>query len=1056
MNKQTYLQGKSGKFQSLTYSKMAGVGLFSLLLSASPQVALAHNMSHADAVSIAQQTAQIKGTVIDNSGMGVIGATVVVKGTTNGVVTDFDGNFVLNAKPGDVLEISYVGYKTQTVKATAQPMSITLQEDTETLDEVVVVGYGSTTKRDLIASVSTVKAEQLSNMPVSNIAQGLAGRSPGLIVQAAGGGINATPKVSIRGGGDPIYVIDGIIRSAVDFQNLSPDDIENMSILKDASATAVYGSRATNGIIQITTKRGKEGKAHIEYDFNMSFSQPSIWPDKMSTYERAKYTNIAFENDGKEPYYSQEALDHFKNGTDPLNYANTDWRKLVLRDWAPQSKHSLRLTGGTEANQYYVSLGFIDQNSLYRSDTHWMKRTNFRLSNSALIKELGLRVNTTIDGYREKNTHPYTSTSSGYSSVFSHIKDRDSSKPGLNKYGLPYNSTDNPVAETAKDAGYIRNTTNVINGKGELIWEVPWVEGLKVRAASNYRYYSETSKQWRKDAAQYDWDSQTPVYANKPLLKHVSGSGYSFTNQAFIEYANQFGKHSVSALGGFEQYYENTESYGLQRENYSFNIDQIGVGDVNSQTNEGSEQEAGRAAWIGQVKYNYDNKYYAEGSIRYDGSDRFAPGKRWGAFFSGSLGWVVTAEKFMQPLVEKNILNSLKLRASYGETGLDESAGRFQYMTSYNYNPQASVINGKYYPGFTEGNLASPDLTWYTTKQLDFGFDFASLNSRLYGSFDYFYYATTGYLVAPRGDSYLNTALGIGLPRVASDSESRRAGIEMQLGWRDNIGDFKYDVAANFTVYNTLWALREDEGESDRLNPYRRNQQIKENFYGLMYKNLGYYVSAEDVYNSVGIINSYNSGYLSAGDLKYLDVNGDGQITSEDQRRLGRSATPHNQFGLNINLSYKGFYFSTLFQGSLNFDMYAAGELSMQTGQSGVMPVAYDFQTDFWTPDNRHAQYPRLMSDTGRNANNNYVGSDFWLIDGSYLRMKDFQFGYDFKYSLLKNVTWLSRCKVGISGQNIFTISEAKDYGLDPEPSDTGFNGYPQARTVAFTLNLGF
>lgn len=303
MNKQTYLQGKSGKFQSLTYSKMAGVGLFSLLLSASPQVALAHNMSHADAVSIAQQTAQIKGTVIDNSGMGVIGATVVVKGTTNGVVTDFDGNFVLNAKPGDVLEISYVGYKTQTVKATAQPMSITLQEDTETLDEVVVVGYGSTTKRDLIASVSTVKAEQLSNMPVSNIAQGLAGRSPGLIVQAAGGGINATPKVSIRGGGDPIYVIDGIIRSAVDFQNLSPDDIENMSILKDASATAVYGSRATNGIIQITTKRGKEGKAHIEYDFNMSFSQPSIWPDKMSTYERAKYTNIAFENDGKEPYY---------------------------------------------------------------------------------------------------------------------------------------------------------------------------------------------------------------------------------------------------------------------------------------------------------------------------------------------------------------------------------------------------------------------------------------------------------------------------------------------------------------------------------------------------------------------------------------------------------------------------------------------------------------------------------------------------------------------------------------------------------------------------------
>ena len=255
------------------------------------------------------------------------------------------------------------------------------------------------------------------------------------------------------------------------------------------------------------------------------------------------------------------------------------------------------------------------------------------------------------------------------------------------------------MAETAKDAGYIRNTTNVINGKGELIWEVPWVKALKfVLPATTVTTAKPRSSGVRGCSAVSLRYSQTPVYANKPLLKHVSGSGYSFTNQAFIEYANQFGKHSVSALGGFEQYYENTESYGLQRENYAFNIDQIGVGDINSQTNEGSEQEAGRAAWIGQLKYNYDNKYYAEGSIRYDGSDRFAPGKRWGAFFSGSLGWVVTAEKFMQPLVEKNILNSLKLRASYGETGLDESAGRFQYMTSYNYNPQASVINGKYYP----------------------------------------------------------------------------------------------------------------------------------------------------------------------------------------------------------------------------------------------------------------------------------------------------------------------------------------------------------------------
>ena len=1055
MIKNYYSLRKLGKPYGLTYSKMAGVGLCSLLLCASPQVALA-DVSHADAVEMVQQTTKIKGTVVDNTGFGVIGAAVVVKGTTNGVVTDFDGNFEIEAKVGDMLEISYVGYKTITIAASAQHMNLTMEEDTETLDEVVVVGYTSTSKRDLIASVSTVKAEQISNMPVANVTQGLAGRSPGLIVKASGGGINSKPSISIRGGGDPIYVIDGIIRSSADFANLSPDDIQSMSILKDASATAVYGSRATNGIIQIVTKQGKEGKVSFEYDFNQSFAQPSIWPEKMSSYDRAIYANIARENDGLDPAYTQEGLNHFKNGTDPLNFANTNWRKLVLNDWAPMQKHSIRLTGGSETNQYYVSLGHIDQNSLYKNDNHWMKRTNFRVSNSSFIKALGLRINTTIDGYRQKQTHPYTSTASNYYGVFSHINDKYSRYPGVNKFGLPYNITDNPVAETAKDAGYIRNIENVINGKGELIWEVPWVEGLKVRAASNYRYYGETQKSWRKDAAQYDWDSESPIYANKPVLRHTSGTGYSFTNQAFVEYAGQFGKHSVSALGGFEQYYEKTESYWLQRDNYAFDIDQIGVGDANTQTNGGSEQEMGRAAWIGQVKYNYDNKYYAEGSIRYDGSDRFAPGKRWGAFFSGSLGWVVTAEEFMQELVEKNILNSLKLRASYGETGLDESAGRFQYMTTYSYDPYAYVMNGQYYPGFTEGNLASPDLTWYTTKQMDFGFDFASLNSRLYGSFDYFYYSTKGYLVAPVGDSYINTALGVGLPRVASDSEHRRAGIEVSLGWRDQIGDLKYDIAGNFTIYNTIWALDESESESSRLNPYHRSQQVKQNFYGTLYKNLGYYTSAEDVYNSAGIINSYNSGYLTAGDIKYEDTNGDGQITSEDQRRLGKSGAPHNQFGLNINLNYKGFYFSTLFQGSLGFDLYVTPALGMQTGQTGDMPVAYDYQTDFWRPDNRDAQYPRLMSNTGLNSNNNYASSDFWLIDGSYIRMKDFQFGYDFKYKLLKNISWLTRCKVGISGQNIFTISKATKYGMDPEPSDTGYYGYPVERTLAFTLNLGF
>ena len=311
-------------------------------------------------------------------------------------------------------------------------------------------------------------------------------------------------------------------------------------------------------------------------------------------------------------------------------------------------------------------------------------------------------------------------------------------------------------------------------------------------------------------------------------------------------------------------------------------------------------------------------------------------------------------------------------------------------------------------------------------------------------------------MVTPKNENYIGTALGVQMPAVKSDNEYRRAGIEIQLGWRDNIGDLKYDIAANYTYYNTMWALRVDEDPTSSKNPYKRGQQVKENYYGNLYKSLGYYESAQDVYNSAGFVNSFNSGYLTAGDLKYQDVNGDGKLDSEDTRRMGKASSPHGQFGISINLNYKGFYFSTLFQGSTSFNRMVEGKYAMQTGQTGAMVVAYDYQTDYWTPDNRNAQYPRLMSNSSLNADNNFSYSDFWLFDSSFIRMKDFQFGYDFKYKLLKNVNWLTRCKVGISGQNIFTISEATKYGIDPESNGSGYDNYPVERTLAFTLNLGF
>lgn len=1059
MTKRQNLFPKLMKPREMNFLKAAGI-IFLLSCVMSQYAVADTNDKHA--VAITEQITKVSGTVLDEKGESVIGATVKVKGSTSGTITDLDGKFSIDAKLGSTIEISYVGYVTQSVKAESAPIKVILKEDSETLDEVIVVGYGTTTKRSMISSVSTVDAKQMEALPVSNMTQGLAGRSRGLIVVGNGGGINKVQNISIRGGAQPLVVIDGVIREYNDFVTLAPEDVDALAILKDASATAVYGARATNGILQVTTKRGKTGKPVVSYSFNQSWSQPGIWADKLDVWDRAEYANIGRTNDGLDVMYSPETIQIMRDGSDLKNYGNTDWRKLVLNDWAPQTKHNVQMTGGTEANSYFISLGHIDQNSLYKNDNHNMQRTNFRLSQSSTVKSIGLKTTATLDGFIEDSTHPLTSTSSSYYEVFGHIQNRSPLLPGVNKYGLPYNVGDNPVGETAADTGYKRRNTKNFNGNLSVEWEVPWVSGLKLRANGNYRYAVETGKDWRKDPALYNWDSKDPVAVATPSLSHFTKTAYSYNLQYFAEYTKAFGKHGLSVLGGFEATYGESDEYGEGRTGFNFPIDQMFVGPAATQTNYGSEGEAGRAGWIGQLKYNYDNRYFVEASIRYDGSDNFPKNKRWGAFYSGSLGWTVSDEAFMETLRDKHVLDLLKVRASYGQVGLDNWGdnnnpyylSRFEYLSSYGYNTKGAVIGGGYVPTFSEGAIPSPDITWFTTDQFNFGFDFGSMNNRLYGSFDYFYYSTSGFLYAPDPLKLGYTApLGQSLPRISSDGELRRGGFEFQLGWKDRIGDFTYDIAANFTKYTEFWNRQPTEAATTLMNPYIRSTQ-EYGYYGTMLTNLGYYKDANDVYNSVKRESSYN---LTGGDIKYKDVNGDGKIDSNDNLRLGRANKPRANYGINLALGYKGWSLNVLFQGAPAFDMYAGDALRMSSGQAeGGMSVIYDFQRDVWTPENTNARFPRLMSAPGLNENNNYQVSDFWLINGAYIRLKDFNLTYDFKHSLLKGVSWLSKANVGFSGQNIFTISDVVKYGLDPENSSMENYGYPNERVFAISVNLGF
>jgi len=1008
-------------------------------------------------IAFAQTKVTVDGTVKDSKGNPVAAAFILEKGTMNGTSADLDGKFSLTVPANAVVSVECIGFTTVEFKAAkSETKNIVLEDDALALDDAVVVGYSTTSKRDLISSVSHVKTQEIGNLPATNITQGLAGRSPGLIVVQSNGGLNKNPSISIRGGGTPLYVIDGVIRDEIDFQTIAPEDIEQMNVLKDASATAIYGSRAANGIIQVVTKKGAKGRVAVDYDFNQSFKQPGNWLNNLDIAERYEYANQGSANDGLAAQYGDQIISNAKQHLDGQGRSMQKPREYCLRDWAPQTKHTLRVQGGSDIAQTYASYSNIHEETIFKNtETYYMNRSNIRLAETVNLKKAGLQFNVSFDGYMQDYTRSAT-TAEGYGdwALFSHFQN-SAEQCYLNKYGLPLDiGGSNTLIETSSENGYDRTNTYVGDAKGEVVWNLPWVKGLKIRAATNYRFHFADRKEWVKAAPVYEWDSTVPIYKAKPYLTQTNSKKVDYTNQIFAEYGNTFGKHSFNVLAGYEENYFNGYTYSLWRKNYEFHIDQIEIGPADQQYNSGSEYEQGRKAFIAQARYNYDGRYYVEGSFRYDGSDYFAEGKRWGPFFGGSLGWVLTGENWMKNVVNRNIFNLLKVRASFGQTGLDSSAGRFAYLQTYSMSAQGNVVGGAFVPTFSEGDLPSPDLTWYTTTQTDVGLDFASLNSRLYGSFDWFYYTTKGYLVAPTGVSYLNQIIGISMPKVKSDSEYRREGIEVQLGWRDQAGDFFYDISGNVTYFDQMWAYDQSESESSYMNPYTRSQQAT-GYYSHLLHNLGYYKDQDDVFNSVAQVGAINTGYLRPGDIKYEDTNGDGLIDGNDNRKLGKSSTPRCQFGLNFKFGYKGFYLNALFQGSSAANKYMSGTMSMKTDQVGNLTTIYPFHKDTWTPTNTSAAFPRLMSNTNINSNNNYASSDFWLVNCAYLRFKDFQFGYDFKYALMKNVNFISTLKLGISGSNIFTLSEASKFAMDPEQDADGYC-YPVERTLAITLNIGF
>lgn len=1044
------------KSRRVLYSMLA----VSVLMAGSPYEAFADVKD----VQTVLQSGVVKGQVLDETGEPVIGASILVKGTTNGVITDIDGNFTLNGVSKGTLVVSFVGYKTQEVPFDGKNvLKIVLKEDAEVLDEVVVMAYNSTVKRKVVASVTNVDVKQVEKMGgYKDMGNALQGRVAGVIITNNSGGPDSSPSISIRGGGDPMYVIDGIVQDKSAFMRLASQDIESLSVMKDAASSAVYGASAANGIIVVTTKKGSVGKMKINYTFDGQYDSPLVKRDKLNSLEYAQLHNAISNYMGEAKPYSDIVLAKIKSG-DFVDYPNTDWYDILIKNGSFSQRHTLTLDGGSEDTQYRMSFMVYDQGSLQKHVAGVNRPLDYKTYSMDLnvihnFRKAGIKLGLDIRPYLVDNK------SYGNGSVWNNSTGVQQLSP-LDKI---YNSDgsyapNSPMARYADtDGSYAKKFNFGTDINLNLDWDIRWVKGLKGVFWGNYRLGSSRDKYWTRYVPTYNEDG-TEVTASKPQLSTTQGYSWVYEFNAGFKYDTSFDKHSLS-LGLFynqrENYYETLTG---SRINYYTNIDQLFAGPTDGQTNSGSAGEGGRLGYVGTLSYDYASKYLLSASFRYDGNDGFAKGSRWGFFPSVALGYMLSEEAFMEKIKNSISLDMLKLRGSIGQIG--ETSSRFGYLSSWDVNQNGGYIGGSLVPTISPASLTSNDLTWYTTTTWNVGLDFGFLNNRLTGTADYFFRRTKGYLINPvdRYNSTLGNQIGrngntytYGLPKVKSDDAFRRAGAEFSLNWKDKIGDVSYSIGANLTFYDQLWEKYAQGDDAVTLaNPNERTTHKTIGQGGLIYIYDGLFRDAYELLHSP--IQSAGTSMM-AGDVRYIDINGDGAITDEDMVYDNKPRSSIMQWGIPFSLQWKAWSVEGLLQGS--GPQY--GILHNNIKGTGWNKIYYKDQLDIYYPSNESAKYPRADKDYGVwNGEYNRASSALWRVNKTYARLKNLSVTYNLKYKLLKQVGWLSTASVSLTGTNLLTICPSLKYG-DPETgpiNDTSTvqsTAYPTTRTFSIMVNLGF
>ena len=924
--------------------------------------------------------------------------------------------------------------------------NIVMKEDTELLDEVVVMAYNTTVKRKLTNAVTTVDTEQISDLAAySSVSQAIQGRAPGVYISNSTGMPGSTPSLKIRGNDAPLYVIDGIVQDAETFNRLNSQDIESISIMKDAASAAVYGAVAGNGVVVVKTKSGKIGKTRINYTFDQQINQPTNRKENISSYELATTANEINRMFGSPEPYDQTALDAYRTGSDPINYPNLDWWDIVMRKVATAQRHSLTIDGGSEATQYHMSLGYYNQGTLAKpvngQDVFNYKQYNVGINVNHTFENIGLKVGFDFKGSLNTSKGKNEGNIAGTAKTLANVR-------LYNAEGKYYANT--PYLSVDPATGYTQKKKPIANVRLNLDWDVIGVKGLKATFVGNYRSRNSSERQWNKAYVPSYYDDGTQFEATSdPSLMMRKDDGWRYELNVGLRYNTTIAqKHTLDIGAYYNQLEEYSEWISATRQNYlSSSVDQIFAGPTSSMSNDGGASEKGRLGFIGVLNYDFMGRYLLTANFRYDGSDNYAKGNRWGFFPSVSAGWVISDEKFMQNINDAIKMDLFKIRASWGKTGIDGE--RFAYYANWSMGSVNFDVNGNRAPGVTIPGLISPDLSWYFTRSFNVGFDYAFLNNRLSGSVDYFVQNTEGYLINPT-DIY-KTPLGTDLPKIMSNDKYRRAGAEFMVRWRDTAGKLNYEVGANLSFYDKLW-VRKTQDLTVAANPLTNKVGKTISDGTRTWITDGLYQTADDLLDNPHA--SWTSN-LVTGDIKYVDVNGDGRIDtnatySGDKVFNHRKSEPLMQYGIDFLLEYDGFFLSGLIQGAgSNWKFIGQNAMPM-----GVDRLRYSKELDYWTPTNTDARFPLLDPGTGR-ANNSQRDVTYWMVNCAYVRLKNLQFGYDFKHKLLKNVPWIASAKLSLVGQNLLTFSDA-NFFMDPEQGNTENSGYPITRTYSIVFSLGF